>query len=133
MNEQHPQHLQIDKNNSHQHDSHHMHTDHGSFRSYMTGFILAVILTAIPFGLVMYPVFDSPGITALVILGLGMVQIVVHMVYFLHMNTKSEGGWTMLALIFTVMLVFIVLSGSLWVMYNLDHNMMPGMMPEYVS
>jgi cytochrome o ubiquinol oxidase operon protein cyoD len=49
------------------------------------------------------------------------------------MNTKSEGGWTMLALIFTVVLVFIVLSGSLWVMYNLDHNMMPGMMPEYVS
>ena len=53
------------------------------------------------------------------------VQIVVHMVYFLHMNAKSEGGWTMLALIFTLVLVVITLSGSLWVMYHLNSNMMP--------
>lgn len=133
MSEQRPPHVQMDKNNQHNHDSHQIHSEHGSFKSYMTGFVLAVILTAIPFWLVMYQVFDNPGFTALIILGLAVVQIVVHMVYFLHMNTKSEGGWTMLAFIFTLMLVFIVLSGSLWVMYNLDHNMMPGMMPEYVS
>ncbi len=43
------------------------------------------------------------------------------------MNTKSEGGWTLLALLFTLMLVVIALSGSLWVMYHLDANMMaPG-------
>ncbi len=53
------------------------------------------------------------------------MQIVVHMVYFLHMNPRSEGGWNMLALIFTVVLVVIVLSGSLWVMYHLNSNMMP--------
>jgi cytochrome o ubiquinol oxidase operon protein cyoD len=53
------------------------------------------------------------------------VQIVVHMVYFLHMNAQSEGGWTMLALIFTLVLVVITLSGSLWVMYHLNENMMP--------
>ncbi len=41
------------------------------------------------------------------------------------MNTKSEGGWTMMALIFTVVLVVITLSGSLWVMYHLNTNMMP--------
>ena len=75
-------------------------------------------------------VFASSSTTALVILGFAAVQIVVHMVYFLHMNTKSEGGWSMLALIFTIMLVVITLSGSLWVMYHLNHNMMPGMMPE---
>jgi cytochrome o ubiquinol oxidase operon protein cyoD len=61
----------------------------------------------------------------MVILGFAAVQIVVHMVYFLHMNAKSEGGWTMLALIFTLVLVVITLSGSLWVMYHLNHNMMP--------
>jgi cytochrome o ubiquinol oxidase operon protein cyoD len=43
------------------------------------------------------------------------------------MNTRSEGGWTMLALIFTVVLVVITLSGSLWVMFHLNHNMMPTM------
>ena len=57
-----------------------------------------------------------------------VVQIVVHMVFFLHMNFHSEGGWNMLALIFTLVLVFITLAGSLWVMISLNNNMMPGMM-----
>ena len=75
-------------------------------------------------------VIDKSSTMGLVLLGFAAVQIVVHMVYFLHMNTKSEGGWSMLALIFTIMLLFIMLSGSLWVMYHLNHNMMPGMMPD---
>ena len=98
---------------------------HATFKGYATGFVLSVILTAIPFWLVMGKVFAGSGTTALVILSFAAVQIVVHMVYFLHMNTKSEGGWTMLALIFTLVLVVITLSGSLWVMYHLKTNMMP--------
>jgi cytochrome o ubiquinol oxidase operon protein cyoD len=58
-------------------------------------------------------------------MGLAMIQVVVHMVYFLHMNRRSEGGWTLLALLFTILLLGIVLSGSLWVMHHLDVNMMP--------
>ncbi len=111
------------------HNDHHHHADdghsHGTLKSYVTGFVLAVILTAIPFWLVMGKVFSDSSVTAMVILGFAAVQIVVHMVYFLHMNAKSEGGWTMLALIFTLVLVVIALSGSLWVMYHLNHNMMP--------
>ncbi|MFE0755375.1 cytochrome o ubiquinol oxidase subunit IV [Inquilinus sp. NPDC058860] len=109
------------------HDDHH-HGDasgHGTLKGYVTGFVLAVILTVIPFWLVMGDVFADSQTTALVIMAIAVVQIVVHMVYFLHMNTKSEGGWTMLALIFTVVLVVITLAGSLWVMYHLNHNMMP--------
>jgi cytochrome o ubiquinol oxidase operon protein cyoD len=98
---------------------------HGTFKGYMTGFVLAVVLTAIPFWLVMGKVFDTSSTTAIVILALAAVQIIVHMIYFLHMNARSEGGWTMLALIFTMVLVVITLSGSLWVMYHLNHNMMP--------
>ncbi|HYP85627.1 cytochrome o ubiquinol oxidase subunit IV [Variovorax sp.] len=119
---------------AHGHDGHHGHDDehgdsgmHATFRGYMTGFILSVILTAIPFALVMGKVFDKSSTTAMVILALGAVQIVVHMIYFLHMDAKSEGGWNMLALIFTLVLVVITLTGSLWVMYHLNHNMMPGM------
>jgi len=103
---------------------------HGSLKSYLTGFVLAVIFTAIPFWIVMGKVLINSYVIGLILLGLGAVQIVVHMVYFLDMNTKSEGGWSMLALIFTVILVVIMLSGSLWVMYHLNHNMMPGMMTE---
>lgn len=111
----------------HHHDDHH-HGDgaaHGTLKGYVTGFVLAVILTAIPFWLVMGDVLGESQTTALVIMAVAVVQIIVHMVYFLHMNTRSEGGWTMLALIFTVVLVVITLSGSLWVMYHLNHNMMP--------
>ncbi len=98
---------------------------HGSFKDYVTGFVLSVILTAIPFWLVMGNVIEDKVVTGVVILALAVVQIVVHMIYFLHMNTKSEGGWTFLALIFTITLVVITLCGSIWVMHHLNTNMMP--------
>jgi cytochrome o ubiquinol oxidase operon protein cyoD len=100
---------------------------HGTLRDYVIGFVLAALLTAVPFWLVMGRVLEDSGTTALVILALGAVQIVVHMVFFLHMNARSESGWTLLALIFTLVLVVITLSGSLWIVYHLNHNMMPGM------
>jgi cytochrome o ubiquinol oxidase subunit IV len=103
---------------------------HSTFKGYMTGFVLAVILTVIPFWLVMGKVFPSSSVTALVILGFAAVQMVVHMIYFLHMNTRSEGGWSLLALVFTLVLVVITLSGSIWVMYHLNHNMMPATMQD---
>ena len=102
------------------------HSDyHASIKGYLTGFFLSVVLTAIPFWLVMAKVLPTSGMTALVVLGFATVQIVVHMVYFLHMNTRVEGGWSMLALLFTGVLVLIMLSGSIWVMYHLNTNMMP--------
>ena len=103
----------------------HVEVGHGSLKGYLTGFILSVVLTAIPFWLVIGHVFKNGLITATFVMGLGAVQIVVHMIYFLHMNTKSEGGWNLLALMFTLVLLGIVLSGSVWVMYHLNTNMMP--------
>ena len=107
------------------HDDDHLHA-HGSFKDYTIGFILSVILTAIPFWLVMTHQL-APGTTKFVILGFAAVQVVVHMIYFLHMNSKSEGGWNMMALILTAILLFIVLTGSIWVMYHMNANMMPNM------
>ncbi len=109
-------------------DSHHHHDDaptHGTRRDYLIGFGLSVVLTAIPFWLVMSGVIENKQVTAFVVMAFALVQIVVHMVYFLHMNSKSEGGWTMMAMIFTIIIIVIALSGSLWVMYHLNANMMP--------
>ncbi len=100
---------------------------HVGAKEYLTGFVLSVLLTAIPFWLVMAKVLPTPTITTLVILAFAMVQVVVHMVYFLHMNPKSEGGWNLLALIFTAVLLVIVLIGTLWVMHHMNSNMMPAM------
>ena len=119
---------------THGHDAHgHDHGDHhgdghahGSRKSYMTGFLLSVVLTAIPFALVMTDAFADTRVTAGIVMAFALVQIVVHMVYFLHMNSKSENGWTLMALIFTLIVVVIALTGSLWVMYHMNQNMMPG-------
>lgn len=108
------------------HDHHHGDSHaHGTFSSYMLGFVLSVVLTAIPFWLVMSGALPSKQVTALVIMAVAVVQIVVHMIYFLHMSPKSENGWSMMALIFTIVMVVIALSGSLWVMNHLNSNMMP--------
>jgi cytochrome o ubiquinol oxidase operon protein cyoD len=40
-------------------------------------------------------------------------------------NTKAEGGWILMAFLFTAVMIFIVISGSLWIMYHLHGNMMP--------
>jgi cytochrome o ubiquinol oxidase operon protein cyoD len=120
---------------NHPHDAHHAlhghaHGDepgvHYSLKDYTTGFVLAVILTVIPFWLVMGNVLD-PSMTRVVIMGFAGVQLVVHMIYFLHLNAKSEGGWNMMALILTIILLVIVLGGSIWVMYHMNANMMSGM------
>ncbi|OJF96389.1 cytochrome o ubiquinol oxidase subunit IV [Pararhizobium antarcticum] len=104
--------------------------DHGSYRSYFTGFVLAVILTVLPFAIVMTGGFESRVITALTVIVFAVAQVLVHMVYFLHMNSRSDEGWTLLSMIFTVIVVVIMISGSLWVMYNMNTNMMPQMEHE---
>ncbi|TYQ20078.1 MULTISPECIES: cytochrome o ubiquinol oxidase subunit IV [Duganella] len=115
----------------HGHDDHGHHEqddgNHGTMKEYAIGFVLSVILTAIPFWLVMAKVFDKSSTTAFVILGFAAVQVVVHMIYFLHMNGKNEGGWTLLSTLFTLILLIIVMAGSIWVMYHMNINMMPSM------
>ena len=116
----------------HGHDDHHGHHDedvgpHSSFSGYMWGFVLSIILTAIPFWLVMTGVISNRAAGVLVLGAFAVVQILVHMVFFLHMNPKSEGGWNLIALIFTAVLLVIVLIGTLWVMHHMNANMMPGM------
>ncbi|WP_454887579.1 cytochrome o ubiquinol oxidase subunit IV [Sphingomonas oryzagri] len=94
-------------------------------RHFWTGSILAIVLTAIPFWLVMAGVVRDMEIAAALIFGLALIQIVVHVVFFLHLDTRSEGGWTLLAFLFTTVIVVVTIGGSIWVMYHLNSNMMP--------
>jgi cytochrome o ubiquinol oxidase subunit IV len=110
----------------HGHHGHDVHVTHYAAKDYAIGFLLSVILTAIPFWLVMGNVLPTET-TRYVILAFAAVQVVVQMLYFLHLNSKAEGGWNMMALILTVILLVIVLSGSIWVMTHMNANMMPAM------
>ena len=117
---------ELDPRHVHGHeDGHGSGAAHGTLKGYLIGFLLSVVLTAIPFWLVMAKPLQDSQATMLIILAFAIVQIIVHMIYFLHLNTSSEGGWNMLALIFTMVLVVIALSGSMWVMYHMNTNMMP--------
>ena len=95
----------------------------GSLKSYGTGFILAVVLTVIPFALAM-----SGAVSRSVAIGgicaAGVVQILVHLHYFLHLDTSSEERWNVMALLFTLVIMTIFVGGTLWVMYTLNSRMM---------
>lgn len=98
---------------------------HGSYRSYIIGFALSVVLTVIPFWIVLGDVAISLPWALAIIFTLGGIQIMVHIYYFLHVTVQAEQGWQALSLVFTVMLLVIVLVGSIWVMTHLNENMMP--------
>jgi len=94
----------------------------GTLRSYTVGLILAVALTVVPFILVMSHALSA---TALIILAAAFaaVQIVVHLVYFLHLNTSSAQHWNMLAAVYTLIVLIIVVGATIWIMYHLNYNM----------
>jgi cytochrome o ubiquinol oxidase operon protein cyoD len=95
----------------------------GTVTSYLTGFILALILTAIPFSMVMSGAF-SLGVTIFAICAAGAVQIVVHLHYFLHLDTSSAARWNVAALLFTILILTLFVGGSLWIMWTLNYRMM---------
>lgn len=105
------------------HSSQHAGADHGTTKSYITGFILSVILTVIPFWIVMEHVL-SPAATIGAIVVLAFIQVIVQLGYFLHMNTRSEGGWNFISLVFSAVIIAILVVGSLWIMHHLNINMM---------
>ena len=105
---------------------------HGSLRDYVIGFLVSVVLTAIPFWLVMGGPPMSRGVIAFIVIAFAVVQMIVHIVYFLHLKAGSEDGWNMTSLVFTLILVVITLAGSIWVMYHLDTNMMPAHDPPTI-
>lgn len=96
---------------------------HGSVKTYLVGFILSIILTGIPFWIVMEGSASHATMLAAILVS-AVVQIMVHLVCFLHMNTSSSERWNVAALAFTVLIIAILVVGSIWIMWNLNLNMM---------
>ena len=91
---------------------------------YLTGLGLAILLTATSFFIAGTDLVWQPSIpVALVVLAIA--QMGVHLVFFLHITTGPDNTNNVLALAFGVLIVFLVMVGSLWIMANLNHNMMP--------
>lgn len=104
----------------------------GSFASYATGFIVAVLLTVVAYMMVMGRWFAG-GTLLLVIMGLAALQLVVQLVFFLHLG-RDGVRWKAAAFYAMFIILVLIVGGSLWIMYNLDYNMMmsPEEMNEYM-
>ena len=91
-------------------------------RSYLTGFALAVILTVIPFGLVATKALPA-SLTLAIIAVAAIIQVLVHLRYFLHLDLKSTPRENLLAIAFAAILIVIMVGGSFWIMMDLHHRM----------
>jgi cytochrome o ubiquinol oxidase subunit IV len=105
------------------HSNHHSDVPHVTVRGYFVGFVLAVVLTVASFLSVTSGKFT--GETALVVLAaLAAVQVVVHVVFFLHVNTSKEQRWHLWSFAYTIAMALVVIVGTVWVMHNVHMLMM---------
>ena len=88
------------------------------------GFFLSVVLTLVAYFLVI----EAPYSKALLIgavLGLGFIQALLQLVCFLHVGIESKPHWNLFLFLFMAFIAFIIVGGSMWIMSNLDYNVMP--------
>ncbi len=94
-------------------------------RSYLVGFGLAVLLTVVSFLVARTSLVWQPSIP-IALFVLAIAQMGIHLVFFLHITSGPDGANNAMALAFGVLIVFLLIGGSLWIMGHLNHDM-PGM------
>jgi len=92
--------------------------------AYVIGLALALVLTGVSFWVASTGVLWGPGV-AVGLVVLAIAQMGVHLVFFLHITTGPDNTNNVMALAFGLLIVFLVIGGSLWIMANLDQNMLP--------
>lgn len=93
-----------------------------AMRSYVTGFALSILFTLLPYMAAVTKMFGNKS-TVIAIIGFGVLQLFVQVVFFLHLHKRSKPHWNIIVFIFAILIVAILVVGSLWVMYNLNYNM----------
>ncbi len=96
-------------------------TGHGTVRSYMIGFILSVVLTVQAYAITENHVLGGWAL-AFTLAVLAIIQLLVQLIFFLHLNRESRPRWNLQVLVFAVGVVVIIVFGSLWIMNNLAYN-----------
>ena len=96
---------------------------YGTYKTYITGFLLSVIITVTAFCIVGFKIFPPVGLYVSVAI-LALIQLYVQLVFFLHLSTESKARWNMVSFIFALIVVLILVIGTLWIMFNLYSMMM---------
>ena len=97
---------------------------HSSITSYIIGFLLSLILTFSAYFLVTQQILTGWNLI-LTIAFLGVVQMVVQILFFLHMGVEKKPRWNLQSFLFMALVVVILVGGSLWIMHSLNTRMMP--------
>jgi cytochrome o ubiquinol oxidase operon protein cyoD len=100
------------------HNSHDSHEAHGSLKSYIIGFVMSLVLTAIPLIVVLNHMLEGKAAT-LLLMGSAVLQFVVQLFYFMHLKEEKKPRYNLMVLIFGLVIVFTIVAGSMWIMmYN---------------
>ncbi len=94
----------------------------GNLKSYVTGFVLSIVLTLIPYFLVTNHLL-SEGLLVAVIVAFAFAQLVVQLLFFLHMRHEAKPRLNLLIFISFLGIILIVVIGSIWIMEHLNYNM----------
>ena len=97
---------------------------HGSLISYCIGFLLSIVLTLAAYFLVVNELLQG-GLLVAGLAILAIVQLLVQLIFFLHLGRESGRRWNLMMFLSMLLIVIIVVAGSLWIMHNLDYHMMP--------
>lgn len=97
---------------------------HGSWQSYLIGYVAAIALTSVAFALARTPLLTPASSTAAVVV-LAIAQMLVHLIFFLHINTSPEHKTNIWAFVLTIFIIVTMVVGSIWIMAHLNNNMMP--------
>lgn len=93
-------------------------------QAYILGFVLAAGLTVASFWAAQTPLIYGPAIP-MALVALAIAQMGVHLVFFLHITTGPDNTNNTMALAFGILIVFLVVIGSIWIMFHLTQNLMP--------
>jgi len=99
---------------------------HGPLRGYMVGYAAAVLLTIASFLAAQTGALTPSSVTAAITV-LAIAQMLVHLIFFLHISTSPHQRTNILAFAVTTLVVSMIVAGSLWIMAHLESNMMPSM------
>jgi cytochrome o ubiquinol oxidase operon protein cyoD len=106
--------------------------------SYAAGFISSIVLTLIAYAIVVHDVFTdywTPEMLTLILAGLAVLQLLVQLVFFMHIEDEPKPRWKLMSFIFAFIILAIVVFGSLWIMFDLNSRMMmsPSDMIKYMN
>lgn len=90
---------------------------------YIIGFVGSLVLTLLAYSVVVYDILNGWQ-AALVVAGLALVQFAVQLMFFLHVTAGSRPRWKLATFWFMLLILFILIAGSLWIMYVLNYRMM---------